>query len=370
MKKSILLLLALSLAFACSKEQSETTSGDFSVSGKFLTPNGEDAVSKATVKLIKDELVIKETVTDSEGKFLISDLDAGDYQVLISKGLFSASQFITLEDLNGILDFDLENISITDLPNIAVVTGSYDNIETVLYDIGLVNPLTQEPLFDIIDGESFGRSSENNHNHSEVGNRTFNPQLEPNTDLSFADLIASPDLLATYDIIFLNCGLDESQTEFSSNLTNYVANGGLLYSTDYAFVYLDDITNNGEDYLDFYEPNRSGTSLSTEATIVNDDLLAWLDLNFGIVIEDNTVTIDQFLPQWQVVDSYNEDTVIPWLNGSIEYNTITEDKSLAYTFLHGDGGVLYASFHTKNNPEQSEAVARSIQYLVFELSDL
>lgn len=370
MKKSILLLLALSFVFACSKDTKETTTGDFSVSGKFLTPNGQDAVSKAKVKLSKDDVVVKETLTNSEGEFLISNLDAGDYQVTISKGLFSASQFLTLSDLDGLLDFDLEDIIITELPNIAVVTGSYDNIETVLYDIGLVNPITQAPLFDIIDGESFGRPSTHTHNHSAEVNRTFNPLLAPNVDMSFADLIASPDALAAYDIIFLNCGLDESQTEFNVNITNYVANGGLLYTTDYAFVYLEDLTNGGENYIDFYEPTRTGTSLSTEATIVNDDLLAWLDLNFGVAITDNTVTIDQFLPQWQVVDSYNEDTVIPWLSGTIAYDGQTEEKSLAYTFLHGNGGVLYASFHTKNNPEQSEAVERSIQYLVFELSDL
>lgn len=370
MKTPILLLLVLTLAFGCSKAPSETTTGDFSVSGKFLTPNGQDAVSKATVKLSKGDVVVKETLTNSEGEFLISHLDAGDYQVTISKGLFTASQFLTLSDLDGLLDYDLEAIIITEFPNIAVVTGTFDTIETVLYDIGLVNPITQAPLFDIIDGESFGRSTDNAHNHSATEHRTFNPLLEPNTAISFADLMASPDALAAYDIIFLNCGLDESQTALNTNLTTYVANGGLLYTTDYAYVYLEDLTNGGADYIDFYEPNRSGQSLSTEATIVNDDLLAWLDLNFGVAITNNTVTIDQFLPQWQVVDSYDETTVIPWLSGTIDYDGLTDEKPLAYTFLHGDGGVLYSSFHTKNNPGQAEAVARSIQYLVFELSDL
>lgn len=373
MKKSIAFLLVLLLAYSCSKDKSDNLEGDFTVSGKFVAPNGTDAVSKASVKAIKNNLIIEETTTDSEGKFTLSNLTSGDYEITISKGLFSASRNATLNDDDGIFDLDLSTIEITDLPSIAVVTGSYDNIETVLYNIGLVNPITQEPLFDIIDGHDvWDRSSDSHHGHDSgmEMNRTTNPELLPNVDFGFGDLIESQDMLSNYDIIFLNCGLDESKIEFSSNLTNYVANGGLLYSTDYAFVYLDDITNNGEDYMSFYTPNRTGNSLSTEAEIFNEDLLSWLELNFGIVITDDTVTIDQFLPSWQVVDSYDENTTIPWLYGSVDYNGITEDKYLAYTFLHGDGGVLYSSFHTKNNPQQSEAVARSIQYLVFELADM
>jgi hypothetical protein len=46
----------------------------------------------------------------------------------------------------------LANTRIETLPNIAVVTGEYDNIESVLYSIGLFNPITGAPLFDIIDG--------------------------------------------------------------------------------------------------------------------------------------------------------------------------------------------------------------------------
>lgn len=373
MKKSIAFLFVLLLAYSCSKDKSENLAGDFSLSGKFVTPNGTDAVSKATVKLYSGNTIITESFTDAEGKFTLSNIPAGEYDLKISKGMFTAARTVTLDDVNNTFDFNLEDIEITDLPNIAVVTGAFDNIETVLFNIGLVNPITQEPLFDIIDGQNlFGRSSESAHTHGDntIQNRTFNEQLEPNVDFHFGNLIESPDLLASYDIIFLNCGLDEYKVDFSSNLTNYVANGGLLYTTDYAFVYLDDITNNGQDYLHFEEPNRAGDSIATEAEILNTDLLDWLTINFDITVTNNTVTIDQFLPSWQAVDTYNDQTVLPWLSGPIVYNGISDNRHLAYTFQHGDGAVLYSSFHTKNNPQQSEAVARSIQYLVFELSDL
>lgn len=373
MKKSIAFLLMLLLAYSCSKDKSNSLNGDFSISGKFVTPNVTDAVSKATVKLIKNNTVVKETSTDSEGKFTLSNLPSGDYELKISKGLFSAYQTVTLDDINDVFDIILDDIEITDFPNIAVVTGSYDHIEDVLYNIGLVNPITQEPLFDIIDGTApFNRPNESAHidRHQTTFNKTFNPQLQPNVDFNFGDLIESPTLLSNYDIIFLNCGLSWSKTEFSNNLTQYVADGGLIYSTDWAFVYLDDITDNGNQYLSFYEPHKSGSSLSTEAEILNDDLIDWLALNFNVSIVNNSVTIDEFLDDWQVVDTYDENTVLPWLNGPVEYNGITEDKYLAYTFLHGDGGVFYSSFHTENETSDATTVERLMQYLVFELADL
>ncbi|WP_439151216.1 carboxypeptidase-like regulatory domain-containing protein [Winogradskyella sp.] len=367
MKKSIILLLALFLIVSCSEDNSGNADGDYSISGKFLTPNGIDAVSKATVKLFRGNTEIKQTITDSEGNFTLNGVNTGDYEVKISKGLFSASRSITLDD---IFDIDLSDISITEFPNIAVVTGAFDNIEGVLYNLGLVNPITQEPLFDIIEGNNIlDRSHNVSHTHGTMS-RPDNPILEPNVDFTFADFIESPDLMDDYDIIFLNCGLSESKTDFGNNITDYVANGGLLYSTDYAFVYLNDITNNGEDYIDFYEPYRTGDSLSTEAEILNNDLIDWLELNFNITIVDNNIVIDEFLPGWQVVDSYDENTVLPWLNGLVDYNGLTDNKDLAFTFLHGDGGVFYSSFHTENNTEEDSNVARLIQYMVFELADL
>ncbi|WP_299096888.1 hypothetical protein [Winogradskyella sp.] len=43
----------------------------------------------------------------------------------------------------------------------------------------------------------------------------------------------------------------------------------MLYATDWAFEYLVYITQGGADYLSFYEPDRSGTSLSTEAEMIS-----------------------------------------------------------------------------------------------------
>lgn len=372
MKKSITLLFALLLIFACSKDSSDNEpSGDYSISGKFVTPNGLDAVSKASVKLYKDNDLVQETFTDSEGGFTLSALAKDSYELSISKGEFRTSTSVTLADLIDAFTLDLDSIPIEQLPSIAVVTGSFDHIEEVLYNIGLVDPETQEPLFDIIDGNDIsGRNPSHAHRHNTNVEHRMNPMLEPNVDFGFGEFIESPTLLANYDIIFLNCGLSESKQEFSNNITDFVNNGGLLYATDWAFKYLSDITNDGAQYLSFYDPYKSGTSLSTDAQILNPDLIDWISQNFDIEVPNNTVTIDEFLSSWQVVDTYDTNTVLPWLYGPIEYDGVSEDKHLAYTFLHGDGGVLYSSFHTENNTSDATTVERLMQYMVFELADM
>ncbi|WP_262627050.1 hypothetical protein [Winogradskyella tangerina] len=36
--------------------------------------------------------------------------------------------------------------------------------------------------------------------------------------------------------------------------------------------------------------------------------------------------------------------------------------------MHGNGGVLYSSFHTENNVAEAITVERLMQYMVFELA--
>ncbi len=372
MKQTALLLFALILITACSKDKTDDTlTGDYSITGKFLTPNGKDAVSKATVNLFRNGNLVKESLTDSEGNFVLSDLPKDNYQLSIAKGKFSTNRNVDLDDLIDAFTFDLDSLPIDLLPSIAVVTGSFDHIEEVLYNIGLVDTATGEPLFDIIDGHDvLDRNPNHGHRHSTNVQHRTNPMLEPNVNFGFGDFIEDPDLLDNYDIIFLNCGLSESKTDFSHNITDFVNNGGLLYATDWAYRYLNDITTDGTEYLSFYDPYKSGDSVVTEAQILNPDLIDWILLNFNIEIPNGTITIDEFLPGWQVVDTYDPNTVLPWLYGPVDYDGISEDKYLAYTFLHGNGGVLYSSFHTENNTEDATTVESLMQYMVFELADM
>lgn len=377
MKSILLSLLIIITLTSCNKgDDVPLTVEQFSITGRFLAPNNLDPISNGRIKAYVNSELKAETLTTVDGTFNLS-LPAGNYDVVLSKGQFTANLEVTVEN-----NIALANTRVETLPNIAVVTGEYDNIESVLYSIGLFNPITGAPLFDIIDGNSLSRIQATNsnkkhkdHGHLKANAMERNALLQTNVDFGFGDLMQDPSLLAEYDIIFLNCGLTASFENDSSIFSNYVMNGGILYATDWASGYLDAITNSGTNYLTPLTPEKSGVSTTTVATILDGDLSAWLLVNFGISIND-TVEIDDFLMSWQVIDSYDSNTTISWLNGPVTYwdetNTeISENKDLAFTFLHGDGAVFYSSFHTENNLiDEFSDVDRIMQFLVFEMSDI
>ncbi|QHI38923.1 hypothetical protein IMCC3317_43230 [Kordia antarctica] len=379
-QKLLLLVLSVSFLISCEKDSESAPLAESSISGKFLAPNDIDPIVNGIITASKDGTIVSETISATDGSFTLTNLSAGEYEISLKKGLFSSTRAVEVAEDD---DLDIPNIPIESFPRIGVVTGNYDNIESVLYDIGLVNPFTQEPLFDIIQGTGIGRPAANTghhgHNHgNDVG--IFLPEnnnnLQPNVTHTFSDLVASPNLLGTYDIIFLNCGLSESFTGFNDNILQYVSNGGILYATDWAYKYVEGITGDGQQYIDFLDNDKSGNSLSTEATIFDQDLIDWLQVNFNITLNNNdTILLDEFLPGWQVVDSANDATVISWFNGPVTYRdnvgaTVTQNKDLAFTFQVGNGGVFYSSFHTENHDDGFSTVDRLLEYLVFELSSL
>ncbi|WP_298517561.1 carboxypeptidase-like regulatory domain-containing protein [uncultured Kordia sp.] len=377
-QKLTLIALVFSFLLSCEKDNEAAPIAESSISGKFLAPNNTDPIVNGLIVAMKDETVVSETLTGTDGSFRLTDLTAGTYTISLKKGLFSSERTVEVAEDD---DIDIPNIPIEIFPRIGVVTGSYDNIESVLYDIGLVNPMTQEPLFDIINGRYAGRPSGNasKHGHGHGANAIptkENTFLEPNVDFHFSDLIASPDMLAEYDILFLNCGLREVYTEHNANIFDFVNNGGILYATDWAFKYLEGITGDGQQYIDFLDNEKSGISMSTEATIFDQDLIDWLQDNFNITVNnDDTILLDEFIGGWQVVDSANDATVISWFNGPAQFRDnsgtpVTENKDLAFTFQVGEGGVFYSSFHTENNDDGFNTVDRILEYLVFELSGL
>lgn len=375
MKSIVFALLICLTLVSCNKDENSIIHEEFVITGTFLAPNGFDPISNARVRAYANNELKYQTRTNAQGNYALS-VAKGDYTLVLNKGKFKTERNVSVET-----DLGLETLSVETLPNIAVVTGLYDNIESVLYSLGLVNPVTGEPLFDIIDGNSgFDRAGLNNHSkhhqeHGALHRNTPNPLLEPNVNFSFEDFLNDSNLLDTYDIVFLNCGLSETYISNSGALEAYVSNGGILYTTDWAAGYLNAITNSGADYLTPYSPAKSGTSTSTVATILEGDLSEWLLLNYNISIDDS-VEIDDFLYSWQVIDTYDSSTTISWLNGPVSYwddtNTeISTNKDLAFTFLHGEGGVFYSSFHTENNDiEDVTNVERIMQFLVFEMSDI
>lgn len=368
MRKITLLLVFCIFSMACSDDNETGNSGDdLKLTGTIMSPNNTFPISRASVKVSKDGSVIAETTANALGQFEVN-VPKGNLTVELSKGKFKKEVMIVMA-----ADYELESAerNLDIFPTIAVVTGSFDEIEQVLVNIGLVNPLTDEPLFDIIDGFDVNRpTTVHNHGRSQSLGRAAS-SMPTNVDFGFNDLLNDPDLMDNYDIIFLNCGASEALATdpvASANLAAFVQNGGIIYATDWMYKYIKG-SFEADDYLTFAQPEKKGTSLSAEAQVMNADLLLWLEAQ-GVEVNP-TVQINDFLTAWQMVDTFNSDNVMSWLVADVVYdNDPVSDKPLAFTFQHGQGGVFYSSFHTHGDDPSQDAIVQMMNYFVFELAAL
>lgn len=374
MKKIIFLLAVFAFAlFSCSdddKEISASTHDSHQLSGKVMSPNNEFPISRAKVKIFRNGELVAEQNTDAVGNFAIEKLPSGILQVELSKGHFKRMSTINLQS-----DYTLGETerNLNTFPRMAVVRGAYDEIEQVLVIIGVVDPATQQPAFDILSGSIEDirmAASASIHHHGTSANRTMS--LPANVDFNFEQLLHDPVLLAQYDIIFLNCGAKEnfdSDAVAVANLKTFVENGGIVYATDFMYKYVRAMFEQS-DYIHYATPEKSGLGGTITATIINADLVAWL-ISQGIDAEP-TIEINGLIGGWQMADSFNSANVTNWLTADVNYSgTPYVGKSLAFTFPYGQGGLFYSSFHTQGEFESADpAVAALMQYFIFELSGL
>ncbi len=353
--------------FSCSNNDDDgaNPTGDLSLSGKVMSPNNAFPISRAKIKVYLNDDVIAEQISDALGNFTIDNLPSAELIVELSKGKFKRQINIDLQD-----DYQLEpsqrNLDL--FPTMVVVPGAFDDIEQVLVNIGVVDT-DGAPAFDIV-LNGMGRHSENSLRAHAQMNR-MSSLIPPNVTFTFNDLVHDPALLASYDIVFLNCGATSQFADDPvavSNLKDYVANGGIIYATDWMYKYLDAMFET-ENYLTFSLPEKGGDSMQADVVVNNADLTTWLE-GQGLIVTP-TIEINGFLSSWQMVDSFS-DSVDDWLIAeTVTYEGVEHtNKAMAYTFQHGCGGVFYSSFHTHGNNAAEAVIEQMMNYFIFELSAL
>lgn len=304
--------------------------GSGGVRGRLCSPNGELWLSDATVWIEDEDGTRYQTLTDEDGRYLLEGIPAGEHVVRIMKGSFSASFTVVIED-GAITDVPENECEIVvEDTRIAVVEGAYDHMGEVLIDIGIDSGL--------IDTYGYG----------------WAPQL-----------LGDATTLAEYDIVFINCGADESDlfaggSLYLSNLKQFVANGGSVYASDWAYDVVEHMFPNAVDFLNddlTVDDAQAATNTGNAAATVTDATLAQ-------ALGQQQLTVKLWAP-WAIMLSTSSDVRVYVRGAAQTYSESWSDAPYTVGVTHGDGRVLYTSWHQE--PGINVEAERLLQLLVFEL---
>ncbi|HEY1101599.1 MAG TPA: carboxypeptidase-like regulatory domain-containing protein, partial [Myxococcota bacterium] len=196
------------------------------VAGRVCAPDGETWLSGAEVYVELADGTRVAVTTDADGRYTLINVPVGRQTVHVVKGSFTSNfQVDVYEDQTTTVPEDECTITPVGL-RVAVVTGTYDHVEDVLTSIGV-----EADHIDIY--ESFYGGFSN-----------------------WVDQLLVPaGVLEQYDIVFLNCGLADTKFfgQFRSQqaidrLRTFVANGGSVYASDWAYNVVEAVW---PDFIDF-----------------------------------------------------------------------------------------------------------------------
>ncbi len=272
-----------------------------------------------------------EARSDADGWFTLENIPSGTHLFTVEKGSWST----TFEARVGGGTNELAEPQCLDPASarVGVVTGEYDSIESILARLDID--------FDAYDGQSD----------------------------EYLDLLRDPDLMAEYDILFFNCGMAFSwldyQDEIGDNLRSYVAGGGSVYASDWAYGMVelpwpDAIDFFGTDRLWDPESYASGSiaPFNGAAASFSADVL---DPTMAAVLGSSTADISYDWDAWAVVQGPGsaqvlfQGDVLLWDDDFIRL-TPWDGLPLALRFEAG-GSVVYTTFHNESQATTDMLVA-------------
>lgn len=323
---------------------------DGTISGRVCDPSGAswlaDAMVYTNIFDAEGKVVdVRQAFSDRDGFWSLQELPPDlSYTVYIQYGadVIFQEEFYVSDGEDILLPepicFDPQAM------NIAVVTGDYDDMEFLLSKMGFIN-------FTLIDG----------------------------TDASaLTGFLTRPENLEPYDVIFLNGGHVEQGIFYSDDPTDrtpeivsvlleeYVANGGSVIASDWAYDDIELVWPGAIDFLgDDLEPNSAqlGEYNNFKATVTDESLEDF--------VGDDEVEVEYDLPVWPPMLEV-EPYVSVHLRGDVRYregteSTTLEDVPLLVSFSGGQGRVAFSTFRVAAN--QSPEMALIFQYMMYNVSN-
>lgn len=286
-------------------------SGD--VSGQICDPSGDGWVVGAYVYVAVDddgdgqEDWRAEDLTDGDGYFLLSGLPTGGHTIVVEKGSFSTTIDIALgaEGLQLATEECLDPNSVS----VAVVSGEYDAIEELIASMEL-----DYDLYNGLQGQGY------------------------------LGLLTDLDTLMEYDIVFLNCGINErwmqQEAAVVDALQRYVAAGGSVYASDWSYRFVE-LTFPGQ--IDFYgDDNRSGAAYVGNMGSINATVL---DPDMKSVLGSSTADLNYDLDSWAVITASSAEVLI---RGDVQAWGAGPQQDVPLAVQIDDGGrVIYTTFHNE-----------------------
>lgn len=371
-----ILALAALTATACDVEQRFTSDppdnsviSPGEIAGRICDPSGKTWLQDAQVYThIKsgDTIIDTQVVyTDRDGKFLLTTLPGeSEYDIFVQYG----PERLMDQEKYGVFVGDGQRVEL-DEPDcfdpleidVAIISGSYDDFELVLTNMGFSN-------YVVVDGNDLGEVQ---------------------------SFLLDYDLLTSFDIVFFNGGHIENEVLYPTpeeeeddiglgdggatgdtgepyepsddviaNLRNYVSQGGSLYASDWSY----DVVEQGwPDRIEFVgddsTPNAAqlGEYDLVNAAVQDSSMAAWLDTDY--------IEIEYDLPVWAPMESV-EGSVSKHLVGNIAYRQGTatyniSNAPLLVSFSSGEGKVVYSTFRVARNA--SSDVLGVLQYMMYNL---
>jgi hypothetical protein len=171
---------------------------------------------------------------------------------------FPSSQF-TLGQVNQMppLSMPSQQGPAADLPHIAVVTGSADNIECIFRQIGIKDSEVTDPTgggsINLFVGDGSGGEAVSSSSPNEL--KLVNPAASG----------AVP--ITNYDLVMFGCQGDSTSdsdpASYTSTIENYTSNGGRIFLTHYEYPWLRDSTAFGP-IADWYTPKSKESATGDE----------------------------------------------------------------------------------------------------------
>jgi hypothetical protein len=259
-----------------------------------------------------------ETTADPEGEYSFSNIPSGTHELTVSSGSFEGTEEVDIfKGATRDLTSDSAKICLQgESVNIAVVSGSFDDIAGILTDMQIPFDLQSTP-------SSF-----------------------------FADM----DDLRYYDIIFVECGATwpggaGDSPDISANIRQYIEEGHSLYASDLAFRFVD------FPFGDAFQFSSSTASSQTiQADVVSTDMQTLLGSTTTEVIFN--------LPGVRVVEQPGPTTEIQF-EGDV--SGVGDDMPLMsiYYDLVGGGRAVYTSFH--NSAQATGDMQDILEFMIFQL---